>query len=165
MVTSAFREHLNEGAPCERTPSFPDLSKMGTLALTIEPTSTEDLWARLPQNDDLLTWSTVPKTKFLKLRKHLQALRDLCPKVKKMVRRMPDPNYAKVAYSVAKLQGHVRDVEAANRKMAARIDELEIDLCHERRQFESERKAFADREQYLMNQLLSDCEICHNEAS
>lgn len=49
MVTSAFQEHLNEGASSERAPSFPDLSKMGTLALTLEPTSTEDLWARLPQ--------------------------------------------------------------------------------------------------------------------
>ncbi|GAD97201.1 hypothetical protein PVAR5_5874 [Paecilomyces variotii No. 5] len=160
MATSAFREHLNESAPSDRAPSFPELSKMGTLARTIKPTSTEDLWESLPQ-DDLLTWSTIPKTRFIKLRKHLQAIRELCPKVKKLVRKMPDPNYVKVAYSVAKLQEHAKDVEAANRNMAMRIDELEITLCHERRQFETElesqRETFAERERYLLDQLLFGC--------
>lgn len=90
-------------------------------------------------------------------------------KVKKLLHRMPDPNYAKVAFSVARLQEHVRDVETANRNMAVHVDELEITLCHERRRFqqelESQRKTFQEREQCLIDQLLFDCEICPSEDS
>ncbi|KAJ9312612.1 hypothetical protein DTO271D3_7159 [Paecilomyces variotii] len=171
MATTTFRNTSNENGSSACTPSFPELAKMDGWELThrMEQTTTEDLWARFPQEDDLLTWSTVPRTKFLQIKKHLHAIRGLYPKVKKLLHRMPDPNYAKVAFSVARLQEHVRDVETANRNMAVHVDELEITLCHERRRFqqelESQRKTFQEREQCLIDQLLFDGEIRLSEDS